>query len=107
MAKYVVDGAQLECTLGVAPSDMVVTDHRVLLKEKNRANINDAKPLINIFPFGGCTITSPPKPCTPACTIWMNGDNDVLLNDIPSLLDSSSLFCAAGGGIITVKNCGQ
>ena len=108
MTGYVVMGARLECTLGVAPSSLVVLpQHRIVLRGKNRANIGDAKPFVNILPFGACKITSPPKPCTPACSMWMGGKTDVLLDGLPALLDCDKLFCAAGGGVITIKDNGQ
>jgi len=105
---YVVHGAQLECTLGVAPSNLVVLPvHRVQLTGKNKANIGDAKPFTNIMPFGACKITSPPKPCTPACAMWIGGKTDLLLDGLPALLDSDIIVCAAGGGVISIKDCGQ
>jgi len=106
--EYVVDGAQLKCSLGVVPSNLVVLpQHRVELKEKNRANIGDAKPFVNILPFGACKITSPPKPCTPACAMWIGGKADVLIQGLPALLNCDKLVCSAGGGIITVNDSGQ
>lgn len=108
MAEYVVMGANLECTLGVAPSKLVVLpQHQVQLKGKNCANIGDAKPFVNILPFGACKITSPPKPCTPACAMWMGGKSDLWVQGLPALLDSDKLVCAAGGGMITIKDSGQ
>ena len=110
MAKeYVVDGAQLECTLGVAPSKLVVLPkaHRIKLKGKSRANISDAVPFVNILPFGACKITSPPKPCTPACALWIGGKTDVLLSNMPALLNDDFIVCAAGGGKISIKKSGQ
>jgi hypothetical protein len=106
--EYVVDGAQLKCTLGVAPSNLcVLSQHRVQLRCKNRANVGDAIPFTNILPFGACKITSPPKPCSPVCVEWIGGKSDFLVEGLPALLDSSKLICAAGGGIITIKDSGQ
>lgn len=76
-AEYVVEGATLECSLGVASSKLLVAPpHGVELRGKNRANIGDGKPFVNIFPFSACKITSPPKPCTPACVMWVGGKAD-------------------------------
>jgi hypothetical protein len=106
--EYVVMGAQLECSLGVAPSNLVILPrNRVQLRGEYAANIGDAKPFVNIFPFGACKITSPPKPCTPACTMWIGGKTDVLLGGLPRLLNSDKLVCTAGGGVITIKDSGQ
>jgi hypothetical protein len=105
--KYVVDGAQLKCSLGVSPSKLIVLpDRKEILTGKYKANITDCKPA-NIPPFGACKITSPPKPCTPACIIWLGGKFDHKLQGIPALLDSCKVMCMAGGGIIEITDCGQ
>jgi hypothetical protein len=85
----------------------VLPVNRVQLKGKNAANIGDAKPFVNIPSFGGCKITSPPKPCTPACAIWIGGKADVLIGGLPALLNTDILICAAGGGIVKIKDSGQ
>ena len=106
--EYVVEGATLECSLGMAGSKLIVLpQHGVKLKEKNRANIGDAKPFINFPPFGACTITSPPKPCTPACAMWISGKADTLVQGLPALLNTDKLVCMAGGGIIQITDSGQ
>jgi hypothetical protein len=104
---YVVEGATLECTLGVTSSKLVVTPHGVMLTDKNGANIGDAKPFINILPFGACNITSPPKPCTPACAMWIGGKEDVHFEGLPALLNTDKLVCTAGGGMIRITDSGQ
>lgn len=106
--EYVVAGATLECSLGTVSSKLnVLPLNRVQLKGKNRANIGDAKPFVNILPFGACKITSPPKPCTPACVMWIGGKTDAIIDTLPALLNSDILVCAAGGGIIKIKDSGQ
>ncbi|MCL1981934.1 MAG: DUF4280 domain-containing protein [Clostridiales bacterium] len=106
--EYVVDGAQLECTMGAAPSTLSILPlHRVQLRGKNRANIGDCKPFANISPFGACKVTSPPKPCTPACVKWLGGKADLLVDGEPALLKSGMLVCSAGGGMISIKDSGQ
>jgi len=108
MAKaYVVDGARLKCSLGVAPSKLVVLpDRTVELTGKREANVMDCK-ITNIIPFGACKITSPPKPCTPACVRWLSGKQDNLIQGQPALLNSDKVICMAGGGIIEITDCGQ
>ena len=105
--EYVVDGAQLECTMGAAPSKRSVPPHRVKLRGKGRANIGDSMPFSNIAPFGACKITSPPKPCTPACAKWISGKTDLLVDGEPALLNTDMNVCTAGGGIVTIKESGQ
>jgi hypothetical protein len=106
--EYVVQGATLECSMGIASSKLIVAPpHGIELRGKNRANIGDSKPFVNILPFGGCKITSPPKPCTPACGMWMAGKADTLLQGLPALLNTDKLVCAAGGGLIKITDSGQ
>jgi hypothetical protein len=106
--EYVVEGATLECSMGVASSKLLVAPpHGIELRGKNRANIGDAKPFVNIIPFGACTVTSPPKPCTPACVMWSGGKTDTLLQGLPALLDTDKLVCTAGGGLISITDSGQ
>lgn len=108
MAEYVVNGAQLECTLGVAPSVLtVLPQHRAQLTGEFQANISDCIGFVNIAPFGACTVTSPPKPCTPACPIWIGGKADLLLDGLPALLDTDTAVCAAGGGMVSITDSGQ
>ena len=105
---YVVDGAKLSCTMGIAKSTLKILPTRaVVLRDSKRANIGDSKPFINILPFGACKISSPPKPCTPACTMWIGGKLDVLVEKLPALLSDSKLICTAGAGIITIDDDGQ
>lgn len=105
--KYVVDGAQLECSLGVSSSNLVVLPDRIeKLTGKRMANITDCKPT-NIPPFGACKISSPPKPCTPLCLVWLGGRFDHKVQGADALLDSSKVACIAGGGMIGVTDCGQ
>ena len=63
----VVNGAQLKCSMGVAPSKLVVlpTGH-TLVKNQPLATVNDYKPNVNIMPFGMCQ--SPANPMVAAAT---------------------------------------
>jgi len=106
--EYVVHDAELECTMGTAPSNLVVLGHRKqFLRGQRRANIGDAVPFVNILPFGTCNITSPPKPCTPVCVAWIAGKSDSLVDNLPALIDSDIIVCTAGGGTITIEDSGQ
>jgi hypothetical protein len=78
-----------------------------MLRGSKRANIGDNKPLINIQSFGTCNITTPPKPCVPACGLWSGGKVDFLVEGLPALLSDSQLICTAGAGIITIEDDGQ
>jgi hypothetical protein len=106
--EYVVEGAALKCTMGISSSKLaVIPPHRVQLRGKNMANIGDCKPFVSVPPFGGCKVTSPPKPCTPACSMWLGGKADVHIQGMPALLDDSFTMCPAGGGMITISDSGQ
>ncbi len=74
MAKVVVNGAQLRCTMGNAPSSLAVTPGRnIQVENQDAATIDDFKPTANIAPFGMCQSPSnpqvaaaqSPQPCVP------------------------------------------
>ena len=120
--EYVVMGATLKCSQGNASSKLVVLPvHRVQLKGKCRANIGDGKPFVNVLPFGMCqSMANPsvasataaaqgvltPMPCTPVCTMWMGGKTDVLIDNMPALLNSDKLVCSFAG-MIEISDSGQ
>jgi hypothetical protein len=116
-------GAQLECTMGAAPSNLIVLpQHRVQLGGKFKANIGDCKPFVNVLPFGTCKSMANPAvasataaamgvltqmPCTPTCSMWLGGKTDVLLDGIPALMTGDKAVCPLGAGMIEVKQSGQ
>jgi len=120
--EYVVMGATLECSMGNANSKLIVLPvHRVQLKGKFRANIGDGKPFVNVPPFGMCqSMSNPavasataaasgvltPMPCTPVCTMWIGGKTDVLVDNLPALLNSDKLVCSFAG-MIKITDSGQ
>jgi hypothetical protein len=123
MPNHVCNGAVLKCTMGAAPSSMVVLPlHRTLTSNQPAANINDHVPLVNIMPFGVCqSILNPataaataaalgvltPGPCLPNTPApWVPGSPTVLLDNMPALNKSSMLTCVAGG-MISVEFEGQ
>ncbi|MFY8087598.1 MAG: DUF4280 domain-containing protein, partial [Rubrivivax sp.] len=55
MPQQVVNSAPLRCSMGAAPSALVVLPlNRVMSGNQPAANIMDHKPLVNIMPFGVC-----------------------------------------------------
>ena len=67
MPMQVCMGATMMCTMGMAPSSLVVLPvNRVLTDEVPDANIMDHIPLVNIMPFGMCI--SPANPMVAAAT---------------------------------------
>jgi hypothetical protein len=112
-------GANLMCTMGMAPSSLVVLPLNMQMTSMvPAANIMDNKPFINILPFGMCM--SPgnpavaaataaalgvltPMPCTPMTAApWAPGSPTVLLANMPALNMSSKLMCSFGGSISVV-----
>ena len=120
---YAVMGAKLECTMGSAPSSLVVVPpHMVTVGGKYQANIGDCKPMVNVPPFATCKSMINPAvaaataaamgvlqqmPCTPTCSIWIGGQADVLLDGMPPLMEGDTAICPLGMGTIEVKSSGQ
>ena len=104
--EYVISGAKLECTNGSKPSSLVVLESRsTQFGMRRTANVADAAPGVNIFPFGVCKATS--SPCTPACARWNGGKSNFKNCGEPALMVGDSTLCVAGGGVIEVKDSGQ
>ena len=103
---YVVNGAKVSCTMGTVDVPLRTTPgRRVKLKGKDRANIMDCIPYVNVGPFGVCKMTH--MPCTPACAVWLNGKNNVLVGGMPALLNKSMAICPVGAGMMKIKDDGQ
>lgn len=116
MAMQVCMNAQMMCTFGMAPSNLVVLPiNRVMTNQVPDANIMDHVPLVNIMPFGACmSIANPtvasataaalgvltPMPCIPNTpSPWVPGAPTVLLGNQPTLDNMSKLMCIWGGVI--------
>src|SRR5580658_10236251 len=116
MPLQVCMGAMMQCSFGMAPSSLVVLPtNRVMTNQVPDANIMDHIPMTNIMPFGMCTSPSnpvvaaataaalgvlTPMPCIPATPApWITGAPTVLLAEMPTLDNVSSLICIFGGVI--------
>lgn len=116
MPMQVCMGAMMQCSFGLAPSSLVVLPvHKTLTNMVPDANIMDHAPMVNIMPFGMCTsIANPtvasataaalgvltPMPCIPNTPApWVPGAPTVLLDNMPTLDDTSKLMCIWGGVI--------
>ena len=123
MPKQVVNGAQLQCTFGTSPSNLVVLPiNFVKAENQNSANIMDYIPMTNIMPFGMCqSIANPqvaaatsaalgvltPQPCIPATTSpWTPGSPTVKIKNQPAL-DTPSVCNCMWAGVIQIKQEGQ
>ncbi len=123
MAKQVVSGAPLKCSMGLAPSSLVVLPvRRTNVEKRPAATIMDYVPLSNIPPFGLCnSSTNPaviaataaasgvhtPAPCIPAITApWTPGGVTVNIGAITALNNTSRCFCL-WAGVVSITNAGQ
>jgi hypothetical protein len=109
-------GATMQCSMGMAPSSLVVLPiNRVMTQSVPDANIMDYIPMVNIMPFGVCMSPAnpvvaaataaamgvlTPMPCIPCTTApWVTGAPTVLLAEMPTLDNVSTLMCMWGGVI--------
>ena len=62
MAKLVVKGAQLTCSMGTSPAALTVLPPNMTTGDDNdAANIQDMQPMVNIAPFGMCQSMANPQ----------------------------------------------
>jgi hypothetical protein len=123
MPIQVVNGAQLMCSFGVAPSTFVVLPlNKVMSGNQPAANILDSVPMTNIMPFGMCSApTNPtviaataaklgvfsPAPCIPATQApWIPGAPKVMLGNQLALDNTCTCLCQ-WLGVVTVSDPGQ
>jgi hypothetical protein len=123
MGQHVCMGAMMQCSMGLAPSSlMVVPTNKVMTSNKPAATIMDHKPMANVLPFGMCKSPAnpmvaaataaalgvlTPMPCIPATAApWVPGSPTVLIGNMPALNDSSKLMCSYAG-VISINSPGQ
>lgn len=109
--EYIVDGAICICKYGTAPG-------RIKVENQRSAYMNSGKPtattltLGNVFyppAFAICKASWPPRPCTPAVTLWQNAYMKLEIETGGyALTDQSKGTCAAGGPMcIDIVQTGQ
>lgn len=107
-----VNTGMMLCTFGLAPVPLTVLPLKmIMIGGMPAANIMDNAPMLNILPFGGCTMPAPPippiKPCIPSIPApWMPGSPKVMLKNMPALDSNSKAICAKGG-VISILMPGQ
>ena len=123
MPNHVCNGAMLQCSMGAAPSSLVVMPaNRVMTSNQPAANIMDNKPMVNVMSFGMCMSPAnpavaaataaalgvlTPMPCIPNTTTpWAPGAPTVLVANQPALDDTSTLMCM-WAGVISITSPGQ
>jgi hypothetical protein len=122
MAKLVVQGAMLQCSMGAAPCAFsVASPHHVDADEAAAGTVDDYAPA-NIPGFSMCQSPSnpevaaatsaamgvlTPQPCAPMVSAaWSPGASVTTINDRPALTDSCQCVCQWGGAI-SVTSAGQ
>ncbi|WP_373516789.1 DUF4280 domain-containing protein [Pricia sp.] len=102
---YVVEGALLQCTLGTAPGEMVVTSQqKVEICGKLKATSEDKIPKPPFF--GSCTCSSPNPPCSPVLKEWQLTSKGSSIGNKAFLMNNSRIPCEKGG-MVTIKDVGQ
>lgn len=116
MPTPVVNGAMTACTMGLAPSTLIVPPlNRTTVGGQPMAVITDMVPFMNVLPFVLCnSISNPatatltaaalgvltPGPCAPVTVgPWSPGAFKATVSGIPALTDSSTCKCAYMGEI--------
>ena len=119
MATAVVSGASVQCTMGIAPGQLLVTSQAtVLAGGMPAATVTDAAPMTNVTPCGMCTsLANPqvaaataaalgvltPMPCVPVPVgIWTCAGTP-LIGGKPALSTDATLTCSYGGSIRVVS----
>lgn len=123
MALQVCANAQMMCSFGTAPSNLVVLPtNKVLTSNFPAATIQDMSPMVNVLPFAMCTSMSnpavsaatsaafgvlTPQPCVPVpAGPWKPGLPKTLIGGVPAIDNTCMLNCSYGG-VITFVNPGQ
>ncbi len=123
MALQTIHTAQIQCSFGSLPVPLALSpEKRVLVSGRPAAVITDARPLLNILPFGLCSCPANPTvaaasglaaggvvpmPCIPAVLgAWISGKPSVLIGGVPALDSNSRLLCRYGG-VISIQIPGQ
>lgn len=119
MATAVVAGASVQCTMGLAPGQLLVTSQAMVLAGgRPAATVADAAPITNVTPCGMCTSLGNPQvaaataaalgvltpmPCVPApLGIW-SCSGTPLVGGKPALAIGATLTCSYGGCISIVS----
>jgi Domain of unknown function (DUF4280) len=123
MPKLVVNGAALQCTMGVAPGTLTVLPTNMTQGVmQSAATVQDFQPMVNIGTFGMCQSPSnpqvaaataaalgtlTPQPCIPVTTSpWTPGSATVQLKSLAVLTDPSTCMCT-WAGTISVTSPGE
>ena len=114
MSQAVCNGALLRCTQGSLPGALCIRPHGAGTdRTMALATVQDARPLVNLSPFGNCLSTAHPlwatgsAPCVPqTCGLWQLRAPAVHYAQAPALRSDATLQCQYGG-LITITDAGQ
>jgi len=109
MPKQVVQGAMMQCTMGLAPSTLSVIPAGTPVQAGNMmaATIMDNKPMANIAPFGMCqSLANPTVASATTAAPWAPGAVKVTIGNKPALHDGCKLMCN-WAGTISINFAGQ
>lgn len=122
MSEYVVMGATLQCSFGMATTSLLIVDPmRPMFANKFIATMMDNKPMTNVATFGMCQCTAnpaviaataaamgvmTPAPCVPMLAAPWTPTGSVMVKNYPILTKNSKLMCSYGGQI-SITNSGQ
>lgn len=122
MANLVVTGATISCSMGTAPSALVVTSNTTVTATLTAATIMDYASIANIPGFTLCASTSNPTTiaataaasgvytqgaCIPLVAApWAPGATKTYIGNFAALTDSCTCTCSYGG-TISITYAGQ
>ncbi|QLG46841.1 PAAR-like protein [Costertonia aggregata] len=96
--KYVPQGTYLACDKGTAPMEFKITNNNnSFLFDEPIANTGDMVPMVNVQPFGTCSVTG--SACVPAPVAWDGFEDGIFVGYFNPLLEDSVLPCSVGGKI--------
>ncbi len=97
--KYVPQGVYLVCDKGTVPTEFKITNNNnSFLFDEPVANIGDMVPMVNVQPFGACSLMNGSS-CVPAPVMWDGFEDGIFIGNFNPLLEDSVLQCGVGGKI--------
>lgn len=98
MSKCLKCATLVKCNQGAIPTPlMVLPNSRCFKGPMPIPNMFDAKPFVNVLPFGFCKIMMAPCPL-PIIPLWTDCSK-VILNGAPEVHSGSCINCPLGGKI--------
>lgn len=103
---YLIQGANLKCDKGSLSSKLLLpVGHGFLCKDQPVMLETDCLVMVNILPFGVCSITG--GPCVPSIIgQWMKPYTQTQTNGLSAITTDSFLICAQAG-LIKPEDSGQ